>query len=283
MKLVSYVSNRVDRGVADRSGYLTVRGVGGLKAALKGVGILYSELQRHTEDVRFRCRFMLKDATLAEYSIDNSGGISVKLDAQSRFPCSGFVASTGEGYIVSPAFKLEPINGPGVVMMFLAPRTTPFDVSVEKTVLAIPNYDSVVTVSSEDGEIRCVGTISSRARRASIILNRRPGLPAFKTAFDETLSQITAEGHISANWRPVARSFQELIVAFDPWKMFSEDVYSVGLDRILSNLGALDPGEGKPLNDYVLADGSGSNYTLRLTVDHGLGRHRSDEVRVTVA
>ena len=283
MRLVSYARNHVDSVTVNDRHYLVVQGLGSLKTAFKGIGILYSQIQRYAEDTRFRCQFLLKETTQAECSIDDSGRISIELDAQSRLPCSGFVASTGEGYIVSPAFKLEPLNSPGIVLMFLAPRTRPYSVSVEKTVLSIPNDESVVTVTSDGGEIRCIGTISKQAKGARIILNRTPGLSVFKAGFDETLSQITGEGQIRANWKPVIRSFQELVVAFDPWKMFSGDISSYGLDRILSNLGALDPGDTKHLNDYVLGDGSGVNYTLRLTVDRGLGKHQADEARVTVA
>lgn len=283
MRLISYARNRIDSVTVSGRQYLAVQGLSSMKAAFKGSGILYSQIQRHTEDTRFRCQFLLKETTQAEYSIDDSGRISIELDDQSRLPCSGFVASTGEGYIVGPAFKLEPLNGPGIVLMFLAPRTAPYSVSIDKTVLSIPNDESVVTVASEGGEIRCVGTISSQAKGARIILNRTPGPSVFKTGFDETLSQINGEGQIRANWKPVARSFEELVVAFDPWKMLSGDIYSFGLDRILSNIGALDPGETEHLNDYVLGDGSEVIYALRLAVDRGLGKHRTDEAKVTVA
>lgn len=283
MRLVSYASNQVDSVTVNGRQYLGIQGLGSLKAAFKGTGILYSEIQRYTEGTRFHCQFLLSEASPAEYSLDDSGRVSIDLNAQSRLPCSGFVASSGEGYIVGPAFKLETVNGPSIVLMVLAPRTTPYSVSVDKTVLSIPNDDSVVTVTSEGGEIRCIGTISSHAKGAHIILNRTPGPSVFKTGFDETLSQIKGEGQIRADWKPLARSFEELVVAFDPWKMLSGDIYSFGLDRILRNLGALDPGETGDLNDYVLGDGSGVIYTLRLAVDRGLGRHQTDEAKVTVA
>lgn len=283
MRLVSYTSNQVDSVTVNGRQYLAVQGLGSLKTAFRGIGILYSEIQRYTKGTRFHCQFLLTEISEAECSVDNSGRISIELDAQSRLPCSGFVASSGEGYIVGPAFKLEPLSGPGIVLMLLAPRTTPSGVSVEKTVLSIPNDESIVTVTSEGGEIRCIGTITSQAKEARIVLNRTPGPSVFRTGFDETLSQIRGGGQIRAGWKPVARRFEELVVAFDPWKMLSGDIYSFGLDRILRNLGALDPGETERPNDYVLGDGSGVNYALRFTVDRGLGKHLTDEAKVTVA
>lgn len=226
------------------------------------------------------CQFLLEQPTQTEASIDSSGGASVGLDAQSSFPCSGFIASTGEGYIVGPAFRLEPNRGQDVILMFLAPRTKPYNVSVEKTILAIPGDAAEVIVTAEEGEIRCTGTVSSRAKEARLVLNRNLRSPVSKIGFDETLSCIKGEGQITANWKPVARSFGELVVAFYSSRVLSDD-FSWGLDRIVNKLGSPDLAETAPL-DYVIGDGIGVDYTLRLTIDRGLGRHDTDEARVVV-
>ncbi len=57
---------------------------------------------------------------------------------------------------------------------------------------------------------------------------------------------------------------------------------SWGLDRIANNLGAPDQQDGEKLSDYVIGDGSEVDYRLRLTVERGIGRHDSDETRLTV-
>ena len=265
----------------------TVEGTGGLKAASKGKGVLYSRIRREFSGeggaaIGMICQLLLEQPIWTEWSIDSSGKVSVELDSQSSFPCSGFTASTGEGYIVCPAFKLEPYKGQNIILMFLAPRTKPYNVSVEKTILAVPGEETEVTVIAEEGEIRCRGTISSEAKRARLVLNRNPRLPFNKTGFDETLSEIKGEGWINASWKPVARSFSELLVTFYSSRMLSDDVYSWGLDRITNKLGRPDILETGPL-DYVIGDGTGVDYTLRLTLDRGLGRHETDEARVTVS
>jgi hypothetical protein len=36
------------------------------------------------------------------------------------------------------------------------------------------------------------------------------------------------------------------------------------------------------IGDFVIGDGIGVSYTIRLLLDRGLGRHSSDEARLTV-
>jgi hypothetical protein len=74
------------------------------------------------------------------------------------------------------------------------------------------------------------------------------------------------------------------VFAFYPSSIGSNrlDLGSVNLDALANYLGApgfRDPGE---FDDYVIGDGPGVNNTLRLRIDRGLGRHDSDETRVTV-
>lgn len=165
--------------------------------------------------------------------------------------------------------------------MFLAPRTKPYNVSVEKSILTIPGDEAEVTMAAEEGEIRCMGTVSSRAKEARLVLKRNPRPPVNKNGFDETLSHIKGEGQIIANWKPVARNFDKLVVAFYSSRVLSDDIYSWGLDRIVNKLGGPDLSETEPL-DYVIGDGVGVDYTLRLTIDRGLARHDDDETRVIV-
>lgn len=217
---------------------------------------------------------------MTEASTDSSGRTAVGLDGQSSLPCSGFIASTGEGYIIGPAFRLQSDKGQDVILMFLAPRTKPYNVSVEKTVLTIPGEAAEVTVTAEEGEIRCTGTISNKAKEARLFLNRGPRPPVNKTGFDEILSRIKGDGHITASWKPVAGNFDKLLVAFYSSRVVSDD-FSWGLDRIVNKLGSPDLAETDPI-DYVIGDGLGVDYKLRLTIDRGLGRHDTDEARVTV-
>src|SRR6266496_4498186 len=282
MHLTSYIKNPVDHYTDNGREYFTVAGIGSLRGVLVGRGILYSWIQGLYDDAVLNCQFVLSQMTPAQYSAVESGDISIELEARSRFPCSGIITSTGEGYIISPAFKLDPVKGQTIVLMLLAPRTSPYNVAVDKNVLAIPKDESEVTVTADGGEVRCSGAISSESKSARIILNRNPRLPVYRAGFNEVLSLIRGGGRISASWKPVARSFEELVLAFYPSRMNPYDPNSAGLDKVANYLGVPALADTRRFGDYVVGDGAEVNYTLRLRIDRGLRRHASDATRLTV-
>jgi hypothetical protein len=285
MQLISYVNNPIGYHQSDAREYITIDGLGGLKTALKGRGILYSWVQGVGRQAALNCQFASLQMTQAEYSNDEPGRISLELEAQPRTPCCGIRTSTCEGYIISPAYKLEPIDGRSIVLLILAPRTTPHTVEVEKSVLTISKDESEVTVTSDGGELRCSGAISGQTKTARIIINRNPELPVYRAGFNQTLSELRGQGEINATWRPVARSFEEHVIAFSPSSMdsnrFALSLGPIDLESIAGYLGAPEFEYGK-FDDFVIGDGPGVNYTLRLRIDRGLERHDSDETRLTV-
>jgi hypothetical protein len=285
MHLISYLKTPIGYVQSDGREYITVEGVGRLKEAFKGRGILSTSLQSRGRNPILNRQFDLQQMTPAKYSRDESGGISVELEAQFKSPCCGIRISTGEGYIISPAFRLDPTEGQNITLMILAPRSSPYNVAVEKSVLAISKDESEVTVTSDGGELRCAGTISDQTKTARIVLNRKPELPVYRAQLDQTLSELKGQGPISAIWRPVARSFEQLVFAYYPWKMGSNGLMpgTVNLDPITNHLGAPEIGDPDEFDDFVIGDGPGVNYTLTLRIDRGLERHDSDETRVTVA
>ena len=285
MHLISYVKTPIGYVQSDGREYITVEGFGRLKEAFKGRGILYTSLQGRGRNPILNCQFELQQMTPAEYFSDESSRISLELEGHFKSPCSGIRISTGEGYAISPAFRLDAIEGQNIVLMILAPRTSPYNVAVEKSALVISKDESEVTVTSDGGELRCEGTISGQTKEARIVLNRKPELPVYRAQLDQTLSVLKGQGQISAVWRPVARSFEQLVFAFYPWKMGSNALMpgTVNLDSITNYLGA--PGIGDPgeFDDFVIGDGPEVSYTLSLRIDRGLERHDSDETRLTVA
>jgi hypothetical protein len=283
MQLISKVKNLISYRLSDGREYITVNAVGGLKTAFKGIGILYSSSSRGRSPI-LDCEFNLQNATPATYSSDESGKISVELEALSKSPCCGIRASTGEGYIISPTIQLDPAEGPDIVLMIISPRTSPYNLAVEKNILAISRDESEVTVTSDAGELRCSGTISDKTKTARIILNRNLELLAHRAGFDQTLSELRGQGEISAVWRPVARSFEELAFAFYPSRMGSNAFRpgAVNLDSIANYLGAPEFEDYGEFDDFVIGDGPGASYTLRLRIDRGLERHETDETRLTV-
>lgn len=283
MHLTSYIKNQVNRDVSNSREILTVQTVGVLKSAFQGRGIIFTRMQRFQEaEVRVYADFEMSQASPLTYVADESGSITFEREPQFRFPCSGIITSTGEGYAIGPSFQLDPVKGQSIVLMFLSPRTAEYNIAVEKSVLAISKEQSQTAVTALRGEVRCLGTISNSSKVARIVLNRNPGPPVEGGGFDEILSELRGGGMMSVTWKPISRTFEELLLAFNPSTVFSDDLYSWGLDRIAKNLGAPDRLEVEKRDDYVIGDGIGVNYTLRLRVDRGLGRHDSDETRLSV-
>jgi hypothetical protein len=301
MHLISYLKTPIGYLQSNGREYVTVEGVGRMKEAFKGMGILYCSMQGNSSQEILNCQFDLQQITPAKYINDEAGKISLELEAQPRSPCSGIRTSTGEGYVISPAFKLDQTRGPNIVLMTLAPRTTPYNLTVEKSALTISKDEVEATVTSDGGELHCIGTISGQTKTAHLILNRNPELPVYPSGFNQTLSEIKGQGQISAIWKPVARSFEELIFAFYPSNIGVNALLpgtmninattigsnalnpgAINLDAITNYLGAPGLGDPQEFDDYVIGDGPGANYALRLRIDRGLGRHDTDETRLTI-
>jgi len=276
------VKNRVELGQSGGRDSLTAYGIGSLKRVFRGRGIVYSWILGVDEVARSNCQFELLQPTQAEYPIKEQGQITVEFDPVDKFPCAGIVTSNGEGYVIAPALKLDVGKGREIVLMLLSPPARPHNVSVEKTVLAIPGEEATMTLTAESGELRCVGTFSARSKTAKLILNRNPRLPVYKAGFNETLGKLKGRGRISAVWKPVGRSFEEFVLVFDPSNICSFEANSLSFDKIPSHLRGREFKDSERIGDYVIGDGIGANYTIRLLLDRSLGRHSSDETRLAV-
>ncbi len=275
------MKNRVELGRSDGRDRLTVYGIGSLKGAFRGRGLVYSWIQGVDEAARSDCQFELTQRTRAEYTTEQ-GQITAEFDPTDKFPCTGIVTSNGEGYMIAPAFELDAGKGRETVLMLLSPPAKPHNVSVEKTVLAIPGEEATMTLTAESGELRCLGTFSATSKGARVILNRNPGLPVYKAGFNETIGKVKGRGRISAVWKPVGRSFEELVLVFDPSTICSFAANSLSFDRITSYLSGGEFKDSGSIDDYVIGDGIGVSYTIRLLLDRGLRRHSSDEARLAV-
>ena len=281
MRLISYLKSPIDHRSSGRREYVTVQGIGKLKAAFKGVLTFYSWIEGVAEGGFTRNDFVMSQTSPVEY-FDPEGG-SVEFEVQFSFPCSGIVTGAGEGYIISPAIKIEPVKPPSIVVMLLAPRTAPYVVATETNILAIPNNESAVMVDTNNGELHCSGNILGKAKSARIIMNRNPGLPFYRAGFNETLSAIKGPGRISADWRPAARSFEELAIAFHASQIQPLKSDALNFDNLAHHLGVPETSSTRKPEDFIIGDGAGVRYTLRLRLDHGLGRHESHEVPVLVS
>lgn len=177
MHLTSYIKNPVSLDVSNGRERFMVEDLGALRGAYEGRGMIYTGMQRFEGDVRIYADFEMSQVGPARYVADESGGITVEREAQSGFPCSGMVTSTGEGYAIGPALQLDPAKGQSIALMFLSPRTADYNVSVEKNVLAASKEESQTIVTALGGEVRCLGTISSSSKSGSSHFEQKPWPP----------------------------------------------------------------------------------------------------------
>jgi hypothetical protein len=200
------------------------------------------------------------------------------LDKAIKFPCTGLITHTDEGYLIAPALRLDIPDGRDIVLMMFSPRTRPLSISLDKTSLSIMGETASVTLSTGTDGLQCTGTVPSGEFIARIILTRNPGLPVYTQGFEEKLCETKeSEASISATWKPVTRSFEDSVIAFHPSKM---NMFS--LDKVSELLGAPEDDDSFPGSDFVVGDGGPVNYSVRLVIDRHLGRHYSDEAKVVL-
>ena len=276
------MKNPVERDPSGGHDCFIVSGIGSLKGVFRGRGLVYSWIQGVDEAATSNCQFELSQPTPAEYPTIRQGQIIVEFDPKDKFPCTGIVTSNGEGYLIAPALRLDVAKGREIVLMLLSPPARPHNVSVEKNVLTIPDGEASVTVTTGNGEVRCQGTFPAQSKEAKIILNRKPRLPVYKAGFNETLGKLKGRGQMNVVWKPVARSFEELVLVFDPSSICSLQANSLSFDKIPAHLTGPDSKGAGDKGDYVIGDGIGVSYTIRLLLHRGLGRHSSERTRFDV-
>ncbi len=276
-RVFTFVENPVRWDPSDGRESFTVYGLGRLRGVFKGLGLLYFYITG-SKTPGFRSEFVLLQNTPTDYSMIEPQVATLGIDTSVRVPCSGIITPSRIGaFIIAPALKLDVPEGRDVALMLVSPPTAPHEVSIDKTTLDILGEEATVTLSTGNGELRCLGSVSGHAvKAAKLVLNRNPGLPVYPTGgFDETLCELNSPGEMSATWKPIARSFEEFLIVFHPSKIDS-------FEEVSEYLGAPEDDFTGTMKNYVVGDGVGVNYTVRLVLDRGLGRHASDQARLTI-
>lgn len=276
--LISYVKNQISYDSSRGRELYTVSDIARLSSVSSGVGLLYFWIHPSRNPILSN-QFVLLSSAPAMYTRPDSDRDSVSFEPPVASSCRGFIAGTGEGYVIAPAIKASITVGSDIILMFLSPTRNSVEVLAEKTTLSVLEQETV-TLSTGNGELRCAGTVSGSFKTARIVLNRNPGLPVYKNGFDETLRELKEPGSIDCVWKPVARAFEEQTLVFHPNVASSIQFGpSTGWEipgDLLRNL------EADEDTDYVIGDGEGVDYKIRFIINRGLGRHSSDETRLTV-
>lgn len=280
-QLVSYVKSAVERDESGGRDRFVFHDVGTVKKVSIGRGILYSWVQGVDLAAMLLSQFVMLQDAQVEHAQEND---QIIVDSQTlpMFPACGIITSGGEGFVLAPSLKLDVNKGKNMVLMVLSPTTSPRRLSVEKNILNIPKAESTMSISTDGDELHSLGLITGRSKTTKIIINRNPHLPVYRAGFNETLTTLKGRGRISATWKPVARSFEELVLIFYPSRMIQINPDSLSLAKIPEHLGlSTNPGAQRS-EDFVLGDGPGIEYALRLKTGFGLRRSASAQTRLTV-
>lgn len=278
-RLVSYVKNAISWDTSRTPESFTITDVENPQRADTGRGVLYFWSQKGEGSGRsFQIEYDLRQARQVD-SVNGINQVTVCLQPEERFPCTGVISMAGDGYIIAPSLRLEFEHSREIVIMILSPPVAPHNLSLEKTLLAIPGTESAVLLSAENGEVRCSGNLSGGYKTARIVLTRNPELTVHKKGFDQELTELTHPGELVAQWRPVGRDFEERLLVMDPFniKRYIPD------DLIDGFRGSAGEKDAELFEDFVVGDGVGVNYSISLVLDRGLGRHSSDTARLIVS
>jgi hypothetical protein len=277
-RVFSSPNNPVRWDPSEERDSFTVYGLEHIRGALKGLGLLYFYMTGSKTPV-LRSEFVLLQSTPAEYSMIQPQVTMASIDAQAKGPASGIITESRDGtFIIAPSLKLDVPEGRDLALMLVSPIRGIHEVSTDKMTLEVPSDEATVTLSTGSGELRCSGSVSGKGvKGARLVLNRNPRLPVFSLGFDEKLCELNGPGEISAVWKPISRNFEECLLVFHP----GQTDYS-SFENAAEHLGAPEDDFTGTMENYVVGDGVGVNYAIRLTLDRSLGRHSSDEARLTL-
>ena len=282
LNLVKEVEVEPDSSTAGSSFHF--KALGGLRtrSAVRGLGVLYF----YWTGGVWTPRPQWNKSLLIPHPISYNEGVSsktsepsVSLNFPDKFSCAGAVSPELGGFLVAPTIKLDVAEGKDIAAMLISPRTSPIRVSLWKTSLSIPADGSGAKVDlSTNGGLACEGTVSSGGLSARLLLTRNssPAITGLELA--EELSELKQPGNITAKWKPVRRSFEELLFVFRPL-----DVNLGDLDELVEHVGAdtetFDEAGPKP---FIVGDGPEARYTLKLVVKKHLRSDSVDETSLAV-
>jgi hypothetical protein len=273
-RLLSLIDNQVDWVRSDDSETITVSDfdISIVRKATIGTGVFYFYDEGWNSELSFR----LESALVLSPGPMQA---SMTFDRLARFPSSGVITRSDEGYLIAPTLKIEVSKGSNIAIMLLSPRSLPYHISADKPALFIPN-EANVAVSTEEGALHCTGAVSSsKIESAKLILNRNPNLPVYRSGYNQELCKLTSPGEVDVTWKPVAGAFEDCLLVFYPSTIGGDN-----LKQVAHMLGAPAPDDfgNDDQSVTIVGDGLFTDYELRLVVEHGFRRNLSDETRLTV-
>jgi hypothetical protein len=218
--LFNFIRNQVDWIHSNESDQFTLTSLdpSRVRKASFGVGTLYFYNIVLRYGVRLGSELFLSQETPIAPSSQGSQNTAISHNKTVRFPCSGIITGSEEGYLIAPTIRMDIAEGQDIALMLLSPRTSNHTLSSEKPTLTIPDDEASVIVSEEAGELRCTGSVAgSKFQAGRLVLNRNPHLPVYEDGYNEVLCKLAGPGEINATWKPVSRTFEECLFRLPSW------------------------------------------------------------------
>jgi hypothetical protein len=254
-----------------------------IRKAVRGLGVLYFYWSGGVWSPRPQWNKSLLISRSVPVDIPDSSKSnepSVRFEFREKMACSGAVSPELGGFLVAPTIKLDVAEGKDIAAMLISPRPGPASVMLGKSALSIPSEGSGVKVELSSGdELRCEGTLSGNWLSAQLLVTRNSNPPITGLELAEVIGELKQPGRLSATWKPITRSFEELLFVFRPLDVNLEE-----LDELVEHVGAksesFDEAGAAP---FVIGDGPEGSYVLKLVVKRHLRGDVSDQTSIMVS
>jgi hypothetical protein len=228
----------------------------------------------------------LLDPTTVQYSesSDEYQNQIITIDLGKRvFPASGLISPDLTGEIKAPAIHFDLPHAYDLWVAILRSPASPIKISTEKSSLNISHSSAQVMAQIEsvnaDAELsslRIDGSVHGEGfKKVWLSINRS----VQRTSFEETIGELT-DSLETFSWKPIVRTFDTVLVTYS-------DMFMNHFLGLLQQLGAETNRNFLAFRSYmprtfVLCDGEGIDYNLRLTGEKHILGHEKDETHVTL-
>ena len=211
--------------------------------------------------------------------MENGQGQVVTVELGNRmFPATGLIKPSAVGEIRAPAIHFDLPHAYDLWVFLLRSPWAPLKIDVDKSPLTITHGSTQVMaqIGSSNFEdkksLRADVTVQGDDfKRIWLTLKRS----AKRASIEETIGEVT-DGMGTCIWKPVISSFDVVLVTSSNMSLgaFLDFLKYLGANAKQSLLGSYMP------NDFLLCDGPGMNYTLRLKGEKRFLGHEEDKTEV---
>jgi hypothetical protein len=225
----------------------------------------------------------LLDQTLAQTEVisetEKTQVVNVELGNR-MFPATGLIKTNAVGEIRAPAVHFDLPYAYDLWVFLLRSPWSPLKINIEKSPLTITHSSAQVMAQIETSNfderksLRVDVTVNGEGfKRIWLSLKRN----VKRASLEETLGEVV-DGMETFTWKPITTNFDTVLVTSSNMSLgaFLDFLKSLGADAKQSLLGAYMP------SDFLLCDGSGIDYTLRLRGEKQIFGHEEDKTKITL-